>query len=146
MGRPPIEIDPAALIDFSEKGLTAAEMADELGVSIPTLSRRLGDLARKQGLLLKYRELQHLHLTELQCRCLEAITPEKIDSASLTDLAQAFRVFKDKELVLEGKPTDIRGNYIHYLEEIVKQEKDAVHGGVEKEVYEITGEENADNS
>lgn len=96
-------------------------MSEMLGVSKPTLSARIADLTEKQGLLLKYRELQALQLTELQSRVLEAITPEKIQDASLSELVQAFRILKDKELVVSGKPSEITG-LVGYLIQLEKQE------------------------
>lgn len=121
MGRPIIKIDDESLWDMANKGLNQKEIASELGVSVPTLAKRMGDLTKKQGLILKYRVLQSLHLTELQARILECITPEKIAEASLRDLVMAFKILKDKELVVEGKPSEIKG-LVSYLIEIEKEE------------------------
>ena len=89
---------------MAERGFTQAQMSQELGVSIPTLERRIADLQSKQGLLLKYRELQNLQLTSIQCRILEAITPDKIDCASLGELVAAFKILKDRETATEDGP------------------------------------------
>ena len=72
--------------------------------------------------MLKYRELQSLQLTELQARVLEAITPEKIAGASLKELVGAFKILKEKELVVDGKPSDIQG-LVGYLLHIEKEER-----------------------
>ena len=91
-------IDTNNLLDLLEKGLPQREVARELGISIPTLAKRMSNIREKQGILLKYRDLQSLHLTELQARVLEAITPEKIEEASLRDLVLSYKILKDKEL------------------------------------------------
>ncbi len=108
-GRIATQIDYDELLNLMELGHKRTDIADELGISTPTLSKRIADLQEKQGLLLQYRTLQNLHLTELQARVLEAITPEKIQEASLGELVAAFRILKDKELVDTGRPTEITG-------------------------------------
>jgi hypothetical protein len=119
VGRPIKQIDEAAFFDMAERGFTQQQMAQDLGVTIPTLERRIADLQAKQGVLLKYRELQSLQLTSIQCRILEAITPDKIDCASLGELVAAFKILKDKELVVDGKPTEITG-LVGYLIQLEK--------------------------
>jgi len=121
VGRPRSDIDPEEMLDLLEQGWKQGDIAGELGVSIPTLSKRIADLQTKQGLLLKYRALQSLQLTELQSRVLEAITPEKINEAPLKDLIGAYKILKDKELIADGKPTEIKG-LVAYLIEMEKQE------------------------
>ena len=116
-----VDIDPEVLFDLGMRGLTQKQASEELGICESTLSRRLADIQKKQGLLMKYRALQSLQLTELQARVLEAITPEKIMLAHLKDLIQAFRILKDKELVIDGKPSEIRG-LVGYLVEMEKRE------------------------
>ena len=115
------EVDPQTLIELAEMGLTHKDAAKEVGCTPQTISRKISDLQRKQGLLLQYRSLQSLQLTELQVRVLDAITPEKINDAPLRDLIVAFKILKDKELNLEGKPTDIKG-LVAYLIELEKEE------------------------
>lgn len=121
MGRPLISLDTETVYDLAQRGLNQKELCEELGVSAPTLSRRIADIQEKQGLLLKYRALQNLQLTELQARVLEAITPEKIAEASLKDLVTSYKILKDKEMVLEGKPSDIKG-LVGYLVQLEKEE------------------------
>ena len=126
-----IRIDDENLLDMAQRGMTQKEMASELEISIPTLAKRLADLKDKQGILLKYRELQALHLTSIQARILEAITPEKIEEASLKDLITSFKILKDKELTLDGKPSEIKG-LVGYLIELEKEE--ALGSAIEGEV------------
>lgn len=121
MGRPKSEIDMDAVLDLIEKGEKIPAISTELGISAPTLRSRVADLSKKQGLLLKYREVQALHLTELQARVLEAITPEKIEEANLRDLVMSYKILKEKEQVLDGKPTEIKG-LVQHLIHLEKQE------------------------
>jgi len=134
MGRPVAKIDEQALMDLLERDLPQKEAARELGISIPTLSKRMADIREKQGILLKYRDLQSLHLTELQARVLEAITPEKINEASLRDLVLSYKILKDKELKIDGKPSEIKG-LVAYLVEIEKREM-ALDGSIDVEDIE----------
>lgn len=115
------EIDPETLLDLREMGLTDSQIGKEVGCSAQTISRRIADIQANQSILLQYRQLQSLQLTELQARVLEAITPGKIEEAPLRDLVLAFKILKDKELTIEGKPSDIKG-LVAYLIELEKEE------------------------
>ncbi len=115
MGRPKKELDLDVLFDYAVQGVPMTQQAKELGVSTLTLSRRIADIQSKHDVLLQYRALQSLQLTELQARVLEAITPEKIEEASLKDLVMAYKILKDKELVVEGKPSEIKGLVAHLI-------------------------------
>ena len=128
MGRHRVDVDLEAALDLIERGEKVPAVAAELGVSAPTLRNRIADLSKKQGLLLQYRQVQSLQLTELQARVLEAITPDKIEEASLKDLIASYKILKDRELVLEGKPTEIKG-LVEHLIYIEKQEKLVKDGG-----------------
>ena len=121
MGRPRSNIETEDMLDLLEQGFTQTEVASELGVSAPTLAKKIADIQSKQGLILKYRAIQSIQLTELQCRVLEAITPEKINEAPLKDLVGAYKILKDKELVVDGKPTEIKG-LVAYLVEMERQQ------------------------
>jgi transcriptional regulator with XRE-family HTH domain len=116
-----IDLDTESLYDLAAKGLTQKEIAEEMEVSVPTLSKKIAEIQSKQGILMKYRALQSLQLTELQARVLEAITPEKIEDAPLRDLVVAYKILKDKELVVEGKPSDIKG-LVGFLVALEKEE------------------------
>ena len=121
MGRPRSNIETENMLDLLEQGFSQTEVASELGVSAPTLAKKIADIQSKQGLILKYRALQSIQLTELQCKVLEAITPEKINEAPLKDLVGAYKILKDKELVVDGKPTEIKG-LVAYLVEMERQQ------------------------
>ena len=115
------EVDMDKLVELSQRNLPQKEMAGELGISKPTLAKMIAQIRDKQGILLRYRELQSLQLTAIQARILEHITPEKIGEANLRDLVLAFKILKDKEQVIEGKPSEIRG-LVGYLIELEKKE------------------------
>jgi predicted transcriptional regulator len=115
------DLDINTVYELLEKGATRQEIAKDLGCTTGMLSKRLADIKIKQGLLLEYRTLQALELTEIQARILENITDDKIIDASLKDLVYAFKILKDKELVTEGKPSEIKG-LVAYLVEMEKQE------------------------
>ena len=114
-GRPTIPVDMDAALDLLMRGEKVPAIATELGISSPTLRARIANLQKKQGLLLQYRSIQALQLTELQARVLEAITPDKIEDASLRDLVASYKILKDKELVMDGKPSEIKGLVAHLI-------------------------------
>ena len=117
-GRIPLDVDMEVVLDLLERGEKAPAIATELGISVNTLRARISNLQEKQGVLLQYRSIQALQLTELQARVLEAISDEKINDAPLRDLVASYKILKDKELVMDGKPTEIKGLVAHliYLE------------------------------
>ena len=129
MGRPQAQIDIEAALDLLMRGEKVPAISTELGISPPTLRARIASLQKEQGLLLQYRAVQSLQLTELQARVLEAITPEKIEEAPLRDLVTSYKILKDKELNIEGKPSEIKGLVAHliYLE---KQEQAVASGQI----------------
>ena len=143
-GRPPIDIDLEAALDLLMRGESVPVVATELGISSPTLRARIADLQKKQGLLLQYRSIQSLQLTELQARVLESITPGKIDDAPLRDLVMAYKILKDKEQVIEGKPSEIKGLVAHliYLE---KQEAALTNGSAPPDDFEDAVYSDSDN-
>lgn len=139
MGRPQKEIDLDAALDLLMRGEKVPAIASELGISPPTLRARIAEIQKDQGLLLQYRNIQSLQLTSLQARILEAITPDKINEAPLRDLVASYKILKDKELVIEGKPSEVKGLVAHliYLE---KQEQ-ALREGTEPPVEEAEFDE-----
>ncbi len=120
-GKASQELDTEVLFDLIEKGARRKDIAQELGMSAMTLSRRITEIQEKQGLVLQYRALQNIQLTEIQATVLDAITADKIEEAPLRDLVFAYKVLKEKELVEVGKPTELKG-MMHYLIELEKQE------------------------
>jgi DNA-binding Lrp family transcriptional regulator len=103
VGRPKKEIDETMILDMRSQGKSIKEIACDLGVSKATLSRRIAELKHDKGILTKYRELQGLQLTSLQCKIMEAITPERIAKASLLELVKAFWVVEKAQRAIKGK-------------------------------------------
>lgn len=139
MGRNKKDVDAEELMDLLERGIPQKEIAVKLEITPPTLSKRIAELQKEQGVLLQYRPLQSLQLTKLQAAVLERITPEKIADAPLRDLILAYKILKDKELVIEGKPSDIKG-LVGYLIELEKLEADGKMPPIEEqdsEEYQI---------
>lgn len=130
MGRNKKDVDAEELMDLLERGIPQKEIAVKLEITPPTLSKRIAELQKEQGVLLQYRPLQSLQLTKLQAAVLERITPEKIADAPLRDLILAYKILKDKELVIEGKPSDIKG-LVGYLIELEKLEADGKMPAIE---------------
>lgn len=114
-GRPRKEIDLEIALDLLTRGESVSTIATELGISPITLNSRIKEIQEKQGVLLQYRAIQSLQLTELQARILEAITPEKIADAPLRDLVMSYKILKDKELTIENKPSEIKGLVAHLI-------------------------------
>lgn len=109
------------LHDLLSTGAPKKAVAASMGITVRELNKTITELQTGQGLLLKYRELQNLQLTDIQAKILNAITPEKIESASLGELVNAFKTLKDKELVMTGKATSIQG-IVGYLVQLEKEE------------------------
>lgn len=135
------EIDHDLMFDALERGVARKDLAGMLGISSSTLAARIGDIQKKQGLLLKYRNVQALQLTELQARILEAITPDKIEEAPLKDLVLCYKVLKDKELITEGKPSEIKG-LVSYL---IHMEKESVSCEVQQSTFLSHGDQSTYN-
>jgi DNA-binding Lrp family transcriptional regulator len=121
VGRPKKVVNESELFDFLMSGVAQKDIAEEFEISVPTLARRIARIQEEQGILMQYRTLQSLELTALQSRILEAITPEKITEAPLRDLVLAFKILKEKEHLIEGKPGEIKG-LVSYLIAIEKEE------------------------
>lgn len=116
MGRPKLNFDETALVEKRGEGKKLKEISKEMGVSIPTLTRRLAILNHEKGILTKYRQLQGLQLTGLQKRILKAAESKDFENASLTELLQAFHVLKKAEIAIQGKESfKVRGLLAHLL-------------------------------
>lgn len=113
------EIDPIALIDVCEQGYTPRQAAEILNVSEYSLKKRIEELQKEQSVIMQYRPLHNVHLTQLKVKILESITDEDIERASLREKVQAYKILHDSELVDQGKPTEIKGlvGYLHKIEE-----------------------------
>lgn len=128
MGVPKKELEDEIIAKLFELEVPKKIAAEQLGVSVPTLSRIIARYRTKQEPLIQYRGVQSLQLTDYQAKILERVTDDKIDEAPLRDLVLAFKVFKEKELLLEGKPSEIKGliGYIVSMEAELKKEEEIV--------------------
>ena len=101
MGRPTSEVDMDVLMDFFEQGIPVKEMAEAFEISPPTMAKRIKELQAKHDVILEYKKLKSLHLTDLQHLLLSNITKEKIAEASLGEIAGAYKKLADSELAME---------------------------------------------
>jgi len=103
MGRPKKKCDESKILELVHDGETLQNISKQVGVSTSTISRRLAGLRRDRDFLSVYQELQHLHITQIQFRVLEAITPQKIEHASLSQLTRALKVLFELAASLKPK-------------------------------------------
>lgn len=122
MGRPKKHIDNVALLEMRGKGVTLKEISKEMGVSIPTLTRRIAVLQHEKGILTKYGQLQGLQLTELQARILEEVDMKNLQEASLTELLRSFHILKKAELFIRGKDSFKVWGLLEHLLALEKKE------------------------
>jgi DNA-binding Lrp family transcriptional regulator len=121
MGRRKLTLDHDALLQMRKEGKSIKEISKDLNVSTATLSRRIAELKYEEGILTKYRQLQGLRLTELEFGILESITPEKIENASLLDLAKCFHVLSKVEAAIKSEESFKIKGLVGYLMELEKQ-------------------------
>lgn len=145
MGRPKREIDIQTLLEKRGERKTLKKISREMGVSVPTLTRRIADLQYKEGVLTKYREILGLHLTMHQIKVLEAITPEKLEKASLIELLKAYVLLVQMEKKTEGKDgfkIDSLMDHLLWIEKVEKycaQEEKNRSENQEKESGKVGG-------
>jgi len=143
--RPAIDIDPDILLEMGMRGLTNKEQASALGIPIRVLRDKIKELDQEKSEVTQYRTIQSIELTKIQSDILDNITPDKIANANLRDLVAAFKILKDKELALEGKPSEIKG-LVGYLVEMEKEEFERRNPiAVEAEFKEIEEEPSGGN-
>ena len=88
---------------FFQEGRTIEDISAELKVSTATLSRRLSYLRHNEGVLTKYRELQHLRVSDLSAKVLDSLevelpemnTDQKIKLLGVLQKAESH--FKERE-------------------------------------------------
>jgi hypothetical protein len=128
--------------DLQGEDVSASDLAGAVRALTGDNKQLLGDLIvelkNDEKLLNGYADVQHLQLIQLQHKLLaNGITDQKLYDAPLRDVVSAFKVLKDKELVSQGKPTEIHG-LVGYLVELEKEE--------EQNEIDITPEEGAEVS
>jgi hypothetical protein len=117
----PVVLDAEVVYDLHEQGYNRKEMGEYLNISQSTLRNKIAEIQQNQQILLQYRTLQSLQLTSLQAKILEQVTDEKIAEAPLRDLVFAYKILKDKELIVDGKPSEIKG-LVGYLVQLEKED------------------------
>jgi hypothetical protein len=109
MGARRKEIDVNLMLDMLSEGISKKEIGETLGVSVPTIEANIERLGKEEQSLMAYSKVQHLELIGIQRRIACGVTDTKIDAADLGELASAFKIFKQAEQLVQGKPTEIHG-------------------------------------
>jgi DNA-binding Lrp family transcriptional regulator len=126
MGRKPLNLDIGQMLDLLTDGCSKEEIAEVMGVSVPTINNRIEALRKAESSLLAYEKNQHLDIIAVQQRLIAGVTDEKIEAAPLQHIASAFGTFKKAEQLVTGRPTEIHGlmGYLLHLdkEDIEKKE------------------------
>ena len=94
MARPKKEIDNESLITMRGEGRSLKAISETLHISTATLSRRIAELEHGQGVLTKFRELQGLYLTRLECKILTVLEDGKLDQATPGELIKCLSVLR----------------------------------------------------
>ena len=131
--------DELATMGFDIGGGTAV-LEEYIPPAAGKLAAQVDSIITKEKDILRYRDKQGLILTELQAKLLGAISDRKVAEAPLRDLVSCYKTLKDKELVMDGKPTDIKG-FVGYLMELEKEDKEA-----SENIIEINPEVRVDGS
>ncbi|BAH75356.1 winged helix-turn-helix transcriptional regulator [Solidesulfovibrio magneticus] len=101
-----------------DSGKNQKEIAKELGVSVPTIARRMAALRLNKGPPMQFRDIKGLCLNSIQASALEAITPERIEKASLLELMKAYKV-----LLKSDKPLrKVKGEFTGLLNHLPPEE------------------------
>jgi hypothetical protein len=118
------EFDPTRLLLDGEESInTPATSIPKNVASLPEdfLDERISKVDKKRGLLLRYRDVHGLELTDLKAAILSEITSQKLADAPLKDLITAFKAVSDAELESEGGVKNVKG-LVAYLLHIDKVE------------------------
>jgi hypothetical protein len=149
MGRAEAQVDMSYLEDLLMEQVPRKEICRAIGVSAPTLRKIIANAEDKRTLLDQYKTLRNLHLTEIEVAVLQAISPDKIESASLKELMYAYKVLRSKEYdeQQEGKD-DIKGLVAHLLH-LERLERDMGRplspSDIQEAEYEEVASSNPDN-
>ena len=131
--------------DFSSEAGQTCEVTKKMlaalnGNELEIVSGLAVELKGKEDVAAAYDDVQHIQLTFLQHKLLAAISDAKLSDAPLRDVISAFKVLKDKQLVANGRPTEITG-LVGYLEVLEREEIDARNnksGGEQSNEIDIT--------
>lgn len=118
MGRHKKEIDIDLMLGMLTDGMSAVDVADTLGVTVPTINARVEQLRKAESALLAYDKTHYLDLIAVKSRLVAGVTEAKILEAPLGQIAQAYGTFAKMEQLIQGRPTEIHGlmGYLLHLE------------------------------
>ena len=117
------EPDMAAVLDAIERGDTNVQAAARARRPVKGIRKVIADIEGGKEDIVHYREVQSLQLSSIQQRILSHLDDEdKMEQASLADLANTFGILKKNEQLLDGDPTEITG-LVAYLTVIEKEEE-----------------------
>ena len=118
MGRKPKDIDIDLMLSMLTDGMSTADVADTLGVTVPTINARVEQLKKAESALLAYDKSHYLDLIAVKQKLVAGVTEAKITEAPLGQIAQAYGVFSKMEQLIQGRPTEIHGlmGYLLHLE------------------------------
>lgn len=102
MGRHSVDIDMDVLMDCFEQDMSLKDTAEVIGCSAPTVAKKIRQLQRDNDVLLQYQSLESLHITELKHLLLNNITEQKIQEASLGEIASAYAKLSKADLEKTG--------------------------------------------
>ena len=119
----PADKDVAALLDCIERGDTKKQAKAVTKLNTKKIAALTEELLAEEQVLVRYRDdANSLHLTRIGQKILQYLEDEdKMESASLNELAQAYNIVKKNELTANGKPSEIKG-LVGILMEIEKEE------------------------
>ena len=93
------------ILDLAGKNLTHREIGRLLGISQQCVSKRLKAFAPRLKLLNGYKRHRADMLTLKQAEIMDAMTPDKIEAASLLQMTTAIGILHDKERMERGQST-----------------------------------------
>jgi hypothetical protein len=99
------------------EGKSLKAISETLDISTATLSRRIAELEHGQGVLTKYRELQGLYLTKLECKVLTALEDGKPDQATPGELIKCLSVLLRAKKRIKGKGSKQGKSLLEHLKE-----------------------------
>jgi hypothetical protein len=123
--------------DFDAPAALPVEITQE---DITAVVKSLRELAPS---LDTYSNLEGLHVKKRALEVLNAITPDKIAGASLRDLVTAYKLLKEKDQLIQGKPTELTGimHLVVTMEKKYQQRSESATPGVAGEQRGFTSSE-----
>lgn len=73
MGRPQADIDVEKLLQQMDDQVPQKEMSKTLGISIPTLRKKIDDLRAEQGIILETKSVENLRVIKIKTKVMDRI-------------------------------------------------------------------------